>query len=121
MIDAAVRAFRLPDLRRKILFTFGLLWLAEHLAMDLVQLRLPVLDRAGGALDVLPGDGDVATSFVDLERTFLAACRRQLSEDEKQYWFFQPIRQPAVPNVRQLSCQRGPRSCRRSTTVPCHY
>src|ERR687885_2867884 len=70
MIDAAVRAFRLPDLRRKIIFTFALLAvyrLATHLpipGVDVNQLRdLFQSNQLLGMLDLFSG-GSLATFSV---------------------------------------------------------
>jgi preprotein translocase subunit SecY len=70
MIDAAVRAFRLPDLRRKILFTFALLGvyrLAAHVpvpGVDLARLReLLEGNQLLGMLDLFSG-GSLTTFSV---------------------------------------------------------
>src|SRR5207244_1191199 len=70
MIDAAVRAFRLPDLRRKILFTFGLLAvyrLVSHVpipGVNVEQLRsLFESNQLLGMLDLFSG-GSLTTFSV---------------------------------------------------------
>jgi preprotein translocase subunit SecY len=70
MLDAAMRAFRLPDLRRKIIFTFGLLAvyrLATHLpipGVDVNQLRdLFQSNQLLGMLDLFSG-GSLTTFSV---------------------------------------------------------
>jgi len=70
MMDAAVRAFRLPDLRRKILFTFALLAvyrLASHVpipGVDVNQLRqLFESNQLLGMLDLFSG-GSLTTFSV---------------------------------------------------------
>src|SRR5262249_23044473 len=51
--------------------------LAEHLAMDYVQLRLAVLDGGGDALDALAGHRHVPAGLVSLESPFLPPSWRK--------------------------------------------